>query len=316
MHGTIFSSKCVKDGCNSYLNIVEVLLNAATFSVEVRGSEHTMSFNEFRNWCNLLPSVRKFLGGLLTGNSGRLGSPVPRQLYPEDLYSVLIMKEQYAWVIGGALTQQELEEWKLLYHSSVDGLSFNTFLGNIMLGNGPTILLVKDKAGYIYGGYASQPWDRHSEFYGDMKSFLFTLYPRPSVFRPSGLNTNLQWSAWNFSSENVPNGIGFGGRVNHFGLFLSASFDSGHSFQCSTFNSPCLSLETQIVPETIECWGVIVKDIQQLGKPEPVKGNVLQRFKEDRHMLNMVGLANSSVKGQKDDAAGPALFIRSLKTSV
>lgn len=82
--------------------------------------------------------------------------------------------------------------------------------------------------------------------------------------------------------------------MNHFGLFLSASFDSGHSFQCSTFNSPCLSLEAQIIPETIECWGVNVKVVQQVERPEPVKGNVLQRFKVDRHMLNMVGLANSS----------------------
>lgn len=46
-------------------------------------------------------------------------------------------------------------------------------------------------------------------------------------------------------------------------------------------------------PEVIECWGIVQKG----GQPElreNAKGTVLERFKEDRHMLNMVGLANSS----------------------
>ena len=47
--------------------------------------------------------------------------------------------------------------------------------------------------------------------------------------------------AINFSSENIPNGMGFGGQPHHFGLFLSANFDQGHSFTCSTFTSPPLS---------------------------------------------------------------------------
>lgn len=58
---------------------------------------------------------------------------------------------------------------------------------------GPTLLVIKDKEGYIYGGYASQPWEKHADFYGDMKSFLFQLYPKASVYRPTGANSNLQW---------------------------------------------------------------------------------------------------------------------------
>ena len=58
---------------------------------------------------------------------------------------------------------------------------------------GPTVLIIKDREGYIYGGYASQPWERHADFYGDMKSFLFQLYPRASIFKPTGANNNLQW---------------------------------------------------------------------------------------------------------------------------
>jgi hypothetical protein len=60
-------------------------------------------------------------------------------------------------------------------------------------GDAQTVLIVKDREGSIYGGYASQPWERHSDFYGDMKTFLFKLYPQASIFRPTGANRNLQW---------------------------------------------------------------------------------------------------------------------------
>lgn len=47
-------------------DIANVFLNAATFSNGVEGAaEISMSFDDFRRWCSLLPSVRKFLGSLL-----------------------------------------------------------------------------------------------------------------------------------------------------------------------------------------------------------------------------------------------------------
>lgn len=61
-----------------------------------------------------------------------LGSQVPNLTHQEDIDSnMLLLKEEYAWHIGGTLSHQESSEWKLLYHSSLNGLSFNTFLGNI-----------------------------------------------------------------------------------------------------------------------------------------------------------------------------------------
>ncbi|MED6184573.1 hypothetical protein PIB30_048720 [Stylosanthes scabra] len=258
---------CMKDSearSSSDQDIVNIFLNAANFSMHEEGcTEESMSFEDFRSWCTHVPSVRKLLGSLLM---------------PPDS--------------GGALSQHELEDWMLLYHSSVNGLSFNTFLGNISSHQGPSVLIIKDKEGYIYGGYASQPWERHADFYGDLKCFLFQLNPKASIFRPTGANHNLQWCAINFSSADIPNGIGFGGQVNHFGVFISANFDQGHTFSCSTFGSPCLSKTNRILPDVIECWGVTKGTVQ--GKNDAVKGTILERFKEDRHMLNMVGLANSS----------------------
>ncbi|KAL9253700.1 MTOR-associated protein MEAK7-like protein [Drosera capensis] len=274
---------------------INIMLNVATFSKSnVERDEKSMSLEDLKSWFNLLPSVRKYLGGLLTSpDQGRSGSQVPRLLYHETASRSVLLREEFAWLIGGALSLQEQEEWKLLYNSSLNGQSFNTFMGSISDEGGPTVIIVKDKDGYIFGGYASRPWERHSNFYGDMKSFLFQLYKKASIFRPTGANNSLQWFAVNYSSESIPNGIGFGGRVGHFGLFISASFDQGHSFSCSTFGSPCLSKANQIFPEVIECWGIVTKAMQQ-ERTDAVRGTVLERFKEERNMLNMVGIANSS----------------------
>ncbi|EPS65679.1 hypothetical protein M569_09095 [Genlisea aurea] len=257
------------------------------FTDSANFTDDSLSEEEFRRWCNRIPAVRKFLGGNLLIPSS---DPVPKLQYNMDDDHQVLLRKEYAWHIAGAMSINELQEWKLLYHSSVHGLSFNTFLANIQ-NDGPTVLIIKDDEGYVYGGYASQPWEKHSDFYGDMKSFLFQLYPKASIFRPTGSNRNLQWCGVNFSSDAIPNGIGFGGRVHHFGLFVSAQFDKGHTFPCTTFANPCLSKDTRIRPKVIECWGVMMHQNRAEGG---VKGTVLERFKEDRHMLNMVGLANSS----------------------
>ncbi|PWZ46014.1 TLD domain-containing protein 1 [Zea mays] len=299
VHETVFAIK--KEAVEVSNNRpFEEFLNSAVFSKDVEGvSGKSMSLSDFRNWCTLLPSLRKFLGNLLMppdsdSTTGRPGFEVPLLHYPENICTdTLLLNKEYAWHIGGGFSQHEVQEWKLLYHSSLHGQSFNTFLGKVTNGDAQTVLIVKDTEGSIYGGYASQPWERHSDFYGDMKTFLFKCYPQASIFRPTGANKNLQWCAVNFSSENIPNGIGFGGQPHHFGLFLSANFDQGHSFTCSTFTSPPLSKTNRFRPEVIECWGIQMRGAQD-EKLELVKGTVLERFKEDRNMLKMVGLANAS----------------------
>ncbi|KAL1196952.1 hypothetical protein V5N11_024751 [Cardamine amara subsp. amara] len=294
----VFKSVFSTDAESSdYKEMVDALLNAATFSKSDDGSEKGMSFEDFRSWCSLVPAIRKFLGSLLMPSGQvRPGYQVPHLLYQDGVDSDrLLLKKEYAWHIGGALPHHELEEWKLLYHSSLHGQSFNTFLGHTSnTGMSASVLIIKDKEGCVYGGYASQPWERYSDFYGDMKSFLFQLNPKASIFRPTGANNNIQWCATNFTSENIPNGIGFGGKINHFGLFISASFDQGQTFSCTTFGSPSLSNISRIQPEVIECWGIVESSNEQDTQHNAMKGTVLERFKEDHNMLKLVGMAGNS----------------------
>lgn len=63
----------------------------------------------------------------------RPGFEVPLLHYPENISTdLLLLNKEYAWHIGGGFPQHEVQEWKLLYHSSLHGQSFNTFLGKVM----------------------------------------------------------------------------------------------------------------------------------------------------------------------------------------
>lgn len=63
--------------------------------------------------------------------AGNLSMQIPKLLHSENINpSLLIMRKEYAWHIAGALQHEETREWVLLYNSSVNGLSFNTFMGN------------------------------------------------------------------------------------------------------------------------------------------------------------------------------------------
>lgn len=65
LYDTIFSQDGTRQCSSSHQDTMEVFLSAATLSKEVEGTESSMSLADFKNWCRVLPSVRKFLGSLL-----------------------------------------------------------------------------------------------------------------------------------------------------------------------------------------------------------------------------------------------------------
>uniref|UniRef100_A0A2P2JPA7 Uncharacterized protein MANES_08G030500 n=1 Tax=Rhizophora mucronata TaxID=61149 RepID=A0A2P2JPA7_RHIMU len=63
---SVFSEEYSETGSSLHREVVDVFLNAATFSKDVhRAAEKFMSFEEFKTWCALVLSARKFLGSLL-----------------------------------------------------------------------------------------------------------------------------------------------------------------------------------------------------------------------------------------------------------
>ena len=138
--------------------------------------------------------------------------------------------------------------WELLFNSGLHGGSFNTFMGragdkgrwafhldcnkasmliddrvqvanvhhclithHCLLCPGATLIVIRDKKGHLFGGYAADAWSKHGVFYGTSVSFLFGLLPSTVKYEASGANTNMMWCGQGFTQ--LPNGFGWGGQV-------------------------------------------------------------------------------------------------------
>ncbi|CAO3567736.1 unnamed protein product [Mortierella alpina] len=141
---------------------------------------------------------------------------------------------------------------RLLFSSRTSGASFSTLLQKITY-NGPTLVVMKDEDGYIFGAYADQDWEQGPKFYGTDRSFLFTIRPQFRIYRPSKLNLNYQYL--DSGTKTLPNGMGFGGQLRYFGLWLASDFQTGQSAAeplCSTFQSPRLSKQQNFKLDEME----------------------------------------------------------------
>ncbi len=76
---------------------------------------------------------------------------------------------------------------------------------------GPAVVLVRDKKGHVFGGYAAEGWAKSGRFYGSALCFIFSLLPAVARYRASGANGNMLWCGQGFAQ--LPNGIGWGGKV-------------------------------------------------------------------------------------------------------
>lgn len=112
----------------------------------------------------------------------------------------------------------QLCRWCLLYSTDAHGSSLHTLL-MLARGQSPTLLVIKDDQGNVFGGYASDEWHRATQYYGTGETFLFSFSHRSSSNSSTGF-MKYAWSRRNSyfllcSEESLV--MGGGGS---FGLFL------------------------------------------------------------------------------------------------
>ncbi|XP_050297329.1 MTOR-associated protein MEAK7 [Anthonomus grandis grandis] len=189
------------------------------------------------------------------------------------------------------LPQQYQVEWRFLFSSEIHGESFSTLIGRIV-NQGPSVLVLEDRSGYIFGGFAPANWALGPNFFGDDSSFLFTLAPRMRVFPSTGYNQHFQYL--NLHQQTMPNGLAMGGQFGYCGLWIDAEYGKGHSSEsCTTYGSyQQLSHTKEFHFRHMEVWG--------LGQPPPTPqekgervtgkgGSILDGNAESKAMLKMAG---------------------------
>ncbi|XP_051916875.1 MTOR-associated protein MEAK7 isoform X2 [Hippocampus zosterae] len=179
--------------------------------------------------------------------------------------------------------------WRLVFSTLLHGESFTRMVAGLTK-CGPTLLLIKDTKGHVFGGFASLSWEVKPQFQGDSRCFLFSVFPRLRVHTATGYNQHFMYL--NQKQQTMPNGLGMGGQHSYFGLWLDSDFGHGHSRarpKCTTFGSPQLSGDEDFILDSMEVWAV--------GKPhEPEeveegvgKGSVLDRDPEVQAIMEMTG---------------------------
>uniref|UniRef100_H3HAP7 Oxidation resistance protein 1 n=1 Tax=Phytophthora ramorum TaxID=164328 RepID=H3HAP7_PHYRM len=120
----------------------------------------------------------------------------------------------------------------------------------------PTLLVVKDTEGNVFGGFASDEWHRAFHYYGTGESFLFSFANTSAA----GGFVKYHWSRKNSyfmlcSDESLIMGGG-----GNFGLFLDSDLSAGTSGACETFNSPPLTTSPEFSCVQVELWGFTTGD--------------------------------------------------------
>jgi len=188
-----------------------------------------------------------------TGSGGGGGTPTtttttaPTTLVPAaevhmEGHSDILSKSQVKALEGALPGHHQGYKWVLLYSIRQQGASLLT-LFNRTRRQRPTLVVLRDSGGGIFGGFATDAWvDRAGKgsdvmaralnaYYGDGESFVFSVKEDGDVMR-------YRWTGNNFYFQ-VSNrdGLGMGGGGG-FAWFVDGDLAQGSSGECDTFGTP------------------------------------------------------------------------------
>ena len=202
------------------LTVTDVQSWLSTTPIAVRAIDLTLvllfllPFSSFSDLTNFFGSVDTSPEQLLIPLKTR--HPILHEKFSSELldHSALLL-------LNGALPYECRGYLYPLFSSRIHGESFSTLCRQI-LDRGPTLIVMRDKGGNIFGGFASDKWMCHPQFtgkchthattsittilsIGSSSCFLFSLFPTMGVYSPTGYNDNYMYMQQ--SAQTMPNGI-------------------------------------------------------------------------------------------------------------
>jgi len=138
-------------------------------------------------------------------------------------------------------------DWELLYSTQAHGISFNTFQMKTA-DRVPTLIVIEDSNGYVFGGFCSEAWSKHTSYFGTGQSFLFTLKPKFNIYHWTRANDYVML----MDLEHMSMG---GGPGSDAGLWIDCNFEFGGSAPSETFGNKCLASSEDFKCAVLEVWG-------------------------------------------------------------
>jgi Ca2+-binding EF-hand superfamily protein len=258
-------------------------------------SSDSISLDDYTRLHKSFPSLYETLASLLsrvepvTDSHGP--SKIPQQLISKGVKPLL--RPLDIWLLSSCLSPDLTQEWSLIFNSDKDGLSFNTMMGRLGKCQAPSLIVIKDKGGFCFGGFAPVPWAKSGQFFGDASTFVFGLRPKLCLSRATGMNTNFQWCGVGFNQ--LANGIGFGGssgqHSGHFSVFVDSQLENGMSRPIATFGNDCFASSQVFQVDSIECWQLKPNEAEPPTSRRPGGGGALsEKNAVDRAFLATAGV--------------------------
>lgn len=159
--------------------------------------------------------------------------------------------------------------YEKLFSTKDKGFGFGNLVDSVEGYTGPTLLVIQDTFGNVFGGFTCNEWQQSKMFYGNENCFIFSVQPNFAVLSPritnSTVNTNFQYLCSKNHHSKALHGIGFGGDPKYTRLFLSSdfksnctcrstglSFDQGSLLKCEKNKT---NDDEHFVASVVEIWG-------------------------------------------------------------
>ena len=258
-------------------------------------------------WLLQLPPALRTLRGALAPPPASTAA-MPQLDWRGAAPRVTLMEPAWVWLLAPLLPPAfQRGWWRLLFSSEVHGASFSSLISR-STGRGAVLVVMRDKGDALAAGFSDTPLLKRAAFFGGFHCFLASLLPRARVHKPSGNNDHYVWCADGF--ESVPNGLGFGGQVGHFGLFIESELEVGHSRYSATYaNKPVLGAGDAAGAfqlDALEIWGVDADALAECdeaaaraARKAAAGGSVLDRFAQDRSFLQTATGRGGASEGER-----------------
>ncbi|CAI0473603.1 unnamed protein product [Linum tenue] len=170
--------------------------------------------------------------------------PVALEHLPDISEPSLLLSEKTRTVLYASLPALvKGRKWLLLYSTWRHGISLSTLYRRSMLWPGPSLLVVGDRKGAVFGGLVEAPLrPTNKKYQGTNRTFVFTnTSGNPVIFHPTGANRYYTLCSTDFIA------VGGGG---HFALYL----DNELSSVSETYGNPCLAFSEDFEVKEVEVW--------------------------------------------------------------
>eukprot|EP00834_Sanchytrium_tribonematis_P002142 NODE_60_length_27201_cov_1.043318.p12 type:complete len:322 gc:universal NODE_60_length_27201_cov_1.043318:19060-18095(-) len=189
---------------------------------------------------------------------------------PQLLGKTFLLKTMDVCFLQCYLPENCRKSWKVIYNSKINGESWSQFLNSLLCCPSLTLILIRS-GGKTFGAYMSSPWvSNPGSFFGTGQNYLFNLHGKDSkIYKPTYYNENYAYLS--VKSASCINGMGFGGQLEYFGLFLKDDF-TGNCFAkptSSTYSSPQFTSEENFKIDQLEAISVFEYDPEEFKIKNP-----------------------------------------------